>query len=690
MKIKTGTWTDLGKEKLASSGLNTKIAEQLGMFEIPSAMQLDDSFNALPALVIPYHNLNGAVARARSQWPDFFRIRYLAKGHDFRALATDKAQRYAQPRHTGVCAYFPKIENWDKIGKDTDQGLIFTEGEFKAAAACAAGFPTIGLGGVYNFRASLDGIFFLPELEKINWRKRPVWICFDSDYAENSNVCSAIGKLGEELDERGALVHVLLLPDVVENGKTGLDDYFLEHDADDFEQLLNDAEPLGFSRPLWRINDEVIYVEDPGLVIVESTGQKMAPSQFKEHSRWATANYPARSINKDGTLAVKKEPAAPAWIKWPLRRSARKVTYAPGASRITDDGDFNQWPGWGVTPKKGDVSLFTKLVDFIFQDAEKGAKEWFLDWLAYPIQNPGVKMFSSAVVWGTYQGTGKSLIGYTMGQIYGKNFKEIKDDDLEGGYTAWAENKQFVMGDDISGNDNRKFADTLKRLVTQRSMTINIKFVPQYDVPDVINYYWTSNHCDAFFLEDTDRRYFIHEVTSDEPLPMSFFRQYDTALWRGELAPAVFHWLMERKFVKNPATGEVFDPAAPALRTRAKERMALSGKGELAAWVHDLRSSHEQMLVTGQMKHMKDLYSSAELLNIFKSNHPDTKVTPTGMGRALTTAGFPQADGGSPLKGPDGKQNRYYAIRNIAHWKKSKDRKAMERNLAIPPKRDTK
>jgi hypothetical protein len=47
---------------------------------------------------------------------------------------------------------------------------------------------------------------------------------------------------------------VLLLPELVEGGKTGLDDYFLEKGPDDFERLLNEAEPLGFSRALWQLN----------------------------------------------------------------------------------------------------------------------------------------------------------------------------------------------------------------------------------------------------------------------------------------------------------------------------------------------------------------------------------------------------------------------------------------------------
>jgi putative DNA primase/helicase len=72
-----------------------------------------------------------------------------------------------------------------------------------------------------------------------------------------------------------------------------------------------------------------------------------------------------------------------------------------------------------------------ELIDYLLEGLDKAAKEWFFDWCAYPLQNPGVKMFSAVVIHGVVQGTGKTLVGLTLGRIYGDNYKEIKDDDLE-------------------------------------------------------------------------------------------------------------------------------------------------------------------------------------------------------------------------------------------------------------------
>jgi hypothetical protein len=73
-------------------------------------------------------------------------------------------------------------------------------------------------------------------------------------------------------------------------------------------------------------------------------------------------------------------------------------------------------------------------------------------------------------------GTGKTLLGYTLARIYGQNFIKIKIKDLYD--TWWAENRQFVLGDEITGSDKRAEADMMKAMITQEEVNINIKYIP--------------------------------------------------------------------------------------------------------------------------------------------------------------------------------------------------------------------
>lgn len=682
--MRKGSWTDLGKDKLLSSGLTSAQGTELGMYELPSAAMLDKHFEARPALVIPYFDVHGKPLASHPRWPNFHRVRYLDKPPiGFKQAAGEKDQRYAQPLNSGVCAYLPSCADWKTIHADPEYDIIITEGELKAAAACVAGFPTIGLGGVWNFRSSKEGIWFLHELEEFKWAQRNVFICFDSDYVNKSNVCLAINALCEELQERGAAIRLLALPEGEGEKKVGLDDYLLAHGAEALSDLLNEAEPLGLTRALWKINEEVLYVEDPGLVIVEETRQKMSADQFKGHSRWATANATELKVSAKGDLMREKVPAAPVWLRWPLRRSVHKVTYAPGAPAITEQREFNQWPGWGLQPKKGSVKPWLELTKYLFEDAEPGILEFFYDWCAYPIQNPGTKLFVGVVIHGVAQGTGKTLVGYTLGRIYGQNFKEITDDDLE--ETYWSENKQFILGDEVSGKDNRAYMNTLKRLITKETVNVNIKFVPQFELPNRMNFLFTSNYGDSFFLEDKDRRFMIVEVQG-EPLGDTFYKEYD-AWYKGEGAAALMQWLLDRKI--SPA----FNPNAPAPRTYAKERMIAATKGDAGAWVHELHQFPDQILTvagTHDMVHTRDLFSSRELLAMYERTHPNSRVTAVGLGRQLSAAGFPQVYNGQPLMGVDGKMERFFAVRNMVGWRKVKDRKRLEAHLKSQPVRKKK
>jgi len=674
-----GGWTKLGRDKLESSGLTTEIGEALGMYEVASATTLLPQFDARAGLVIPYHDIHGKPTRPRGG-DAFYRVRYLERDHSF-SSATEKEVRYVQPYGSPSCAYLPHIGGfkWADIARDTFQELVITEGELKAAAACMQGFPTIGLGGVYSFRDAKNGYWFLKELEEFDWRKRGVYITYDSDFTTNAKVLAAINALMEELQERGADVKVVALPNVMgEDKKTGLDDYFLHQSNKDFTELLSTAEPIGIGRTLWNTNAEVVYVNDPGMIINQKSGQKMSPGNFKEHSHWSTLSTVNRMMTPGGGVAFEKVSAAAAWIKWPFRRAAHRLTYAPGQPRFTDKDDYNTWTGWGCEPRKGSVKPFLELVDFIFSDSEAKAKEWFLDWCAYPIQHPGHKLFSAVIVHSVEQGTGKSLVGYTLGEIYGKNFKEITDKDLESDYTSWAENRQFIMGDEITGSDNRRHAAMLKRIISQRQMTINIKHLPQYEIPDVMNYYYTAQHVDSFFLEDSDRRFFVVEL-NQPPLADVFYQRYDDWLWREGGPSYLFQWLLDRKIGKD------FNPNAKAMVTKAKQRMILAGKGELAAWVHDLKTNPIDLLVFGNMRHTRDLFSAGELLKMYEAVHPNSKVTSVGLGRALSAAGFMMVDGGQPLRGADGKMARHYAVRNAAKWARATTRKAMEENVKMQP-----
>lgn len=661
--------------KLAESGLEPPDAAALGMTVVADASALGCGYDPRPALRIPYFGLDGAPLSASPGWPQFERVRYLgAAPESFASVAGAKERRYAQPAGTGVCAYLPKILPWREIAADVSRDLIVTEGELKAASAARRGFCAIGLGGVWNFRCPTTGSLLLPELAALDLRRRNVYVAYDSDARTNPHVCDALNALAEELRLRGALPLMVALPDLPERKKVGLDDFLVACGTSALVGLLDEAEPLTISAELWRLNEEVAYVRDPGVVVTRGDGGKIAPAAFVAHA-YAARSCAERTVKKDGSVSFKRVPAAKKWLEWPFRKEAARIVFSPGDPRDVEVGGvvcWNDWPGWGVEPRAGDVGLFRRLVDHLFENAPDSDRKWFLDWLAWPLQHPGEKLFTAAVVHGVGQGTGKSLLGYTIGKIHGKGFSEINSEHLRAPFNEWLVNKTFVLGDDVTGTNARKDADLLKKLITQKTLRVNQKYVPSYEVRDCANYYFTSNQPDAIFLEDQDRRYFIHEVKAAR-LPVAFAAEYDAALWRGGLAAAVFANLLKRDL-------SAFDPHAPAPVTSSKVWMTEIVRSDLGAFVAALRESPEGKLRLGGVDLVSDLYTPAELLSIYDPAGR-TNTTANGIGRELARQGFVRACGGTPVR-VAGVQTRYWAIRNGEAWEKATPASASRHILA--------
>ena len=670
----------LAHKKLESSGLSPKDSELLGMEVLPPSMtqRLHSTWNAVPSLKINYFMPDGTPMLDQITKEPFFRVRYLKTLQGFKDL-TQKPVRYVQKPHTLPAIYYPQnIKDWTTICSDPNHPLIITEGELKAAKSCKEGFPAIGVGGVYNWRSNKIGLSWLDSLDYIEWKTRSVYLVFDSDYRTNPMVCLALKELGDALQDRGSFVFVVSLPNLPNIDKTGLDD-FLTHAGPSankqFEQLLHEAEPLGFTQVLFQLNDKYTYVRNPGIIVDKhNLNHRIAIKTFKEALE-VNRKYTERLIKPDGTIQYKSVPAGAQWLQWSLRHDVQNLTYAPGQPLLLPDA-INTWEGWGCKPlpnkprdlRRLNVEPFLKLLDHLFTKAEPQAKHWFLQWCAYPLQHPGAKMFSSVVFHGIRHGTGKSLIGYSLAKIYGKNFTEIDQDDLHDDYNSWAESKQFVMGDDVTGSNKRKDADFLKKMITQKEIRINIKYVPQYTVPDCINYFFTSQHPDSFFLEDDDRRFFIHEVKVG-PLPESFYKSYMD--WLDHEGPShLFRYLLNLDL-----TG--FNPSASAYRTKAKERMISLSHSDLASWVRLLIANPDQVLRTGRVVSKTDLFTSRELLHFYDSEGK-TGTTANGMARELGRAGLRQVADGLPIRLFDGTQARYYAIRNRDHWAEASAREVIE------------
>ena len=650
--------------KLADSSLTEEDARSLGL-TVYSGQGLTSLLPNTPpqgGFQIPYHDLRGKRTK-------FFRFRYL----EFTTTNTKKGrpQRYTQPGGTSPELYFAPLVPWLDLSLDPTVKLYLTEGELKAACACKFGYPTLGLGGVWNFKSKKHGQLLLPAFHAFAWENREVVLMFDSDALHNPSVIAAENTLAKELTRLGARVSILRLP-ALQDGKTGVDDYLTQMGKDAFDHLLSTS-----ARSPWRMNaclhalsEEVVVIKNPVHVLRYAGFQSMtfnefqmlyAPTKFVEMSQ-ATLTAPAKPIKRDPP----KE-----WLEWPCRPSLERIGYHPGQPRVheTTDRDgnvqheLNAWPGWGCEAKKGSVKPWTDLLNFLVRKEPQYAR-WLEQWFAYPIQHPGAKLYSAVMMWGLEGGTGKTLLGETMKAIYGDNFTLIDDNDLSSTFNSWAKHKQFALGDEITKNESHGLANKLKGLITRTSIRINEKGLKQYTIEDRINYYFTSNHADALFINDKERRYFVMEIIGG-PLADEFYATYD--LWyKSPEGAAALRYHMEHLDL----TG--FNPTAAAPRTESKADMVEMSHGDLHSIAVLLRDDPQTLIHCNGIPTSQNLWTSTELFDtLTKLELLPRGTSQIGLTKAMKNVGLRQLNHGQPITIALGKTVRLWAVLNRAELERA-------------------
>jgi len=164
----------------------------------------------------------------------------------------DKAGRtvkYESPRGESNHIFLPPNTRGEVL-QDTGAALVLTEGEKKSASADQAGFPCVGLTGVWaawvKRQRDEDGRpvgdrQLIDDLAGVAWEGRTVCLCYDSDAATNPHVRAAEMALAKCLSGRGAVVRIVRLPAGANGEKTGLDDFLVAQGADALRGLLEAA-----------------------------------------------------------------------------------------------------------------------------------------------------------------------------------------------------------------------------------------------------------------------------------------------------------------------------------------------------------------------------------------------------------------------------------------------------------------
>src|SRR5919107_279005 len=193
------------------SGIDPAVAVERGYYPARRRSEAPEAFKDYqrkPGLVVPMFS------------PDGETVGY--------QLRPDRPRK-GGPKYESPGGISPIVDVHPRMLEEVRQGdgpLLITEGAKTGDAATSRGIPTVVLAGVW--------MWCLPKVKPyrlkscfghIRLEGREVFVAFDSDCMSKAGVQDALAALVAALEDRGALVKVIYLPDAPDGSKQGVDDY---------------------------------------------------------------------------------------------------------------------------------------------------------------------------------------------------------------------------------------------------------------------------------------------------------------------------------------------------------------------------------------------------------------------------------------------------------------------------------
>lgn len=203
-------------------------------------------------------------------------------------------------------------------------------------------------------------------------------------------------------------------------------------------------------------------------------------------------------------------------------------------------------------------------------------------WCATLIAHPEIRMTYSLLLASERQGVGKTTLGeQVLAPLVGIHNTSFPSERtiVDSQFNSWVAEKRLVVVGEIYSGKSWKAYQNLKSYVSDKHIEVNKKFMPAYTLMNWAHFICSSNSMRALKIEDTDRRWYIPEVTERQWGEGKFgdFRRW---LRSGGGLGIILHWAQQ--FGDYVAEG-VHPPDTARKREMAEESMPEPVK-LLVAW----------------------------------------------------------------------------------------------------------
>ena len=258
-----------------------------------------------------------------------------------------------------------------------------------------------------------------------------------------------------------------------------------------------------------------------------------------------------------------------------------------------------------VPDAKVDTDVFWALLKHVIPHDE--CREHFLNWYAYPVQNPGVKIRHAVIMQSDEFQLGKgSLFDLHRDMLGTGNTRKIELAEALDKGKNYLLNYQTVLIDEAkssgSWTEKAQLINTLKTIITEGSIGVR-QLYKEYSEQDTCTNYWiNTNYKDAFPLPKNEVRYFVYFSPAKRNQQM--LDEFHLQRLQNNLAAGVLAELMDRDLSK-------FNPLAPAPHTIFRDQMSGMADRPLNDFI---REQFEQ----GVFPFDRDMMTTVELFDYLK------------------------------------------------------------------------
>jgi len=374
---------------------------------------------------------------------------------------------------------------------------------------------------------------------------------------------------------------------------------------------------------------------------------------WEEAAKWIDCTTKAQlsvtAFNQSPNLGCKIAPSGKTGVETASNRllNSKKaqvvhgMTYLPGQKQLVtwENGHglslfyFNKWTDVPVPVFDADddaISPWLEHVSYLFDDPED--RDYLLDFFAHVVQKRGRKIRWAPIIIGN-QGVGKDLLLRPIVKGLGEktNAQTVQPERIMGNFVDFWE-KELVIVEEINRTSKTDVYERMKPVIAgtvSDMVTIERKHEQSYDVPNVVNILFFSNHADAINLSADDRRFFvIHSYA--EPRGSDYYEYLAKDFYEKQNGWQKVWWWLKRRDISH------FNPDARPRFNEAKAQMIEDTAPHYFLWMRD------KYLVNRSVVLVKDILS--DISSDYSSGVPgqirDTMRGQSQVVKALTFSGW--------------------------------------------------